>query len=178
MFQSCQAGLTSRLLGCAETASDCLPRAGHCDLQCSGSTSEILPLALKVLPNPLDSKTLQQISLPPPLLLLVLLWFLSCVLFTFVWPWLVGLHVSLPTLPNALLTSASPSAVPTNPAVIHPEHVLQITGTCCSRYCRELGCIPKTSCQGSFLPFKIKWGSGMMLMKLFRELDVVPLEEV
>lgn len=52
-----KAGPTSRLSGCAETASDCLHRAGHCDPQCSRSTSEIPPLAMEVLPNPLDSKT-------------------------------------------------------------------------------------------------------------------------
>lgn len=57
MLQSCQARPTSQLLGCAETASDCLHTTGHYDLQCSGSTSEIPPLAMEVLPNPLDSKT-------------------------------------------------------------------------------------------------------------------------
>lgn len=54
---SCQAGLTSSLLGCVETASDCLSEAGHYDCHCSGSTSEISSSAMEVLPNPLDSKT-------------------------------------------------------------------------------------------------------------------------
>jgi hypothetical protein len=44
-------------LCCAETASDFLHRVGHCDLKYSGSTSEISPLAIEVLPNPVDSKT-------------------------------------------------------------------------------------------------------------------------
>lgn len=57
VLQSCQAGLTSLLLGCAETASDCLYGAGHCDLQCYSSTPEIPPPTSQDLPNSLDSKT-------------------------------------------------------------------------------------------------------------------------
>lgn len=57
MLQSCPARPTSQLRGCAETASDYLPRTDHCDLSCSGSTSAIPPLAMEVLPNPLDSET-------------------------------------------------------------------------------------------------------------------------
>lgn len=57
-LRSCQSGLTSSLvLSCAETASDCLQGAGPCDLQCSGSTSEIPPSTSAVWPNSLDSKT-------------------------------------------------------------------------------------------------------------------------
>ena len=81
MSQSCWAALTSLLLGWVKTISVRLHWAGHRDLQCSGSTSEIPPVALEVLPNPLDSKKPTQISLLPPLLL-VLPWFPSCVFLT------------------------------------------------------------------------------------------------
>lgn len=56
-------GLSSRAdfavarLGCTDTVSDFLPRVGHCDLKCSGSTSEIPPLAMEVLPNSFNYKT-------------------------------------------------------------------------------------------------------------------------
>lgn len=63
--QSCQAGLTSLLLGWAvqkETVSDFLHRVGHCDLKCSDSTSEIPPLAMEVLPDSLDNKTYSRLA--------------------------------------------------------------------------------------------------------------------
>lgn len=112
------------VLGCGETSSDCPHKAGHCDLLCSGSTSEIPPLPREVQPSPLDSKTQQEITLLP-LLLLVVLCFPSCVLLTFVWPQLVGSHV-----PSAHPAPAAPTAVLANAAVIHPEHVAQIRATC------------------------------------------------
>lgn len=52
-----RADFSVAVLCCAETASDFLLRVGHCDLKCSGSTPEIPPLAMEVLPNPLDCKT-------------------------------------------------------------------------------------------------------------------------
>lgn len=65
----------------------------------------------------------------------VLLWFPSCGLLTCIWPQLVSSHVSPAHLASALPVSAPPRAVLANPALIHPEHVSQVMGTCCSRHC-------------------------------------------
>ena len=134
VLQSCPAGLTSRLLGCAATVSDSLYKAGHCDLQCSGSTSEILPLAVEVLPNPLHSKTYNRLVCRQ-------CWgpqrccgFLAVSYSPVSGPSLSA-HVFLcPPCPCSPCFSA-PRAVLSNPAIIHPEHVSQVTGTCCSRHC-------------------------------------------
>jgi hypothetical protein len=59
---SSRANFSVARLGCAETVSDFLHRIGHCDLKCSGSTSEISPLAMEVLPNSLDNKTYSRLA--------------------------------------------------------------------------------------------------------------------
>lgn len=59
---SSRANFSVARLGCAETVSDFIHRVGHCDLKCSGSTSEIPPLAMEVLPNFLDNKTYSRLA--------------------------------------------------------------------------------------------------------------------
>lgn len=178
---SSRADFSLAVLCCAETASDFLPRVGHCDLKCSGSTPEIPPLAMEVLPNPLGCKTSNRLVClccsPPPLLLPAWCGFLAVSCSPLSGPNLSTNMFLLPTLP--ILSSMQHPCSPAFAPYHHPSWArVQSHRNLLQQALLGVGCVPGTGCKGSFLLFKIKWGLGMMLIKLFRKLDVVPLEQV